>query len=299
MTGALVGPSWRSAERPLEGWDEENRRLGAAFFGDTSFAIWEGWPSGLEPLYVRLEQDGECVAQALILEARPRLWPFSVLCRRAVLGCLPAVRDADPDRVLAVMASLHRALLARGVCIVEVRSYDSPESANVLGRLGYALEPRTEFYLDLTSPTETLWSGVSNKQRNKIRKAIKLGVTCVSETSLEAIERLQAFQAESLARHGRVFRTSTERAHACQAILEAGRGRLLTSYVDGRPVAAACFATSGGRAYSLSAGSTAEGNRCAAPAHALWTFCGTAGLSQSWLLYCTTRPATHRRTPLD
>lgn len=256
-----------------EEWDQHAERLDGSFFHCYAYGQYESIRSNIQPLFVKaLDENGECVGVAIGSIVSPRFWPFASCCRTAVFGALPATKEKTGGMQRVIMLALEKALKRRGVYQVQVSSYDSPNSANILGGLSYNLNDRCEFYIDLSMSLDYLGKSFKGSRRTDIRKAEKSGVETQVDNSSAGLRLLDGFQAASMQRRGVEFQSMDPVGESAKMmLLDSGRAMLLMSSCAGRPINAAMFALFGHKAYYLYSGSSLDGNKQCGPVHLLWT----------------------------
>lgn len=254
-------------------WDAQAAALGGGYYHCHAQAVCDATRTGNDPLFVKaLDESGACVGLVTGTMSGPGVWPFSRYCGSATLYGLPATADGSAEAGRAFMAAMERALRREGAQAVTVLGYDSPDGEAILGGLGYALSPRTEFYVDLARSEEEMWSGLKGERRTDIRKARKLGVETRLENTGEALDLVFNFYDESMRRHGiDLGETREDTARARRERLGGGRIDVFVSYREGEPVNGAIFGNFNGKPYYLVSGSSPAGYKCCGPAHLLWT----------------------------
>lgn len=144
---------------------------------------------------VGLVRGGEVVAGAQVLYRR----------LPAGLGCLayvpkgPLVDWSDEEQLTALLATLERAVRARGgiVLTVEPDLPDHPRHRERLRALGFrpslftAVQPRRTLVIDISPPEEDVLMGMKSKTRYNVRLAGRKGVTVREATAAD----LPAFHA--------------------------------------------------------------------------------------------------------
>ena len=253
-------------------WDTLAASLGGGYFHSYAAAAYDAAGGG-DPLFLQaLDAGGACVGVVTGTLAASRRWPFSRYCNWAMLLSLPAVADGTEAMQRRVLEAVEEHLRGRGVFSVRIYSYDAMASERVLGALGYQLSPRTEFYVDLTPTVGAIWGHFSGTRRTDLRKAEKLGVVTRLENTLEALDLVSTFYAQSMRRHEVVIATPNEQATvARRRQLESGHGDVLVTYWNGQPVNAALFGIFSQKPYYLTSGASEAGYKCCGPAHLLWT----------------------------
>jgi hypothetical protein len=254
-------------------WDRLALSLGGSFFHCYAYAKLESSRAREEPLFVNaFDQSGECVGIVVCTVSSPKVWPFSSFCKTAVFGALPATKGRNAELELAMMNMLEKELRRRGVFQIRICSYESPNSPKVLSALSCELYDRVEFYIDLSRSMDDIWKMLKSARRNKISKAIRLGVESRLENTMKGVQQLYGFQTESLQRRDILFDPFYTPAERLQTLLlDTHRASLLVSYSGGVPVNAGLFGLFGGRAYYLASGSSRDGYKCCGPVHLLWT----------------------------
>jgi len=270
-------------------WDGLAASQGGGFFHCHAQTVYEAARLGTEPLFVRaLDDGGRCVGVAAGTISTSRMWPLSRYCRYAMFHALPAAVDgtrpaaaaqgtpaaarATPLAAQALVTAIEEELRRSGAFAVRISSYDSPLSGQVLAALGYELEPKWEFDVDLAPNVETIWASFEGRRRTDIRKAEKLGVETRIENTPEAVRLAFEFHGRSMIRRGaEADGAGSEADLAARHLLATGCVDVLVSYRDGRAVNAALFGCFNRAAYYLVSGSSDEGNQSCGPVHLLWT----------------------------
>jgi hypothetical protein len=254
-------------------WDGLVARLGGSFFHSHAYISYDSALPNTHPFFLRVhDSEGECVGIATGAWVSPRAWPWSRYCREVYLGSLPATGDSEPVSQGRVLEAIEEELARRGVFRLRVCSYNSPASEIILSSLGYEVEERYEFYLDLTGPVEKVWQNVRSERRTKIRKAVKCGLATKEENTLKGLKTLWGLHVEALSR--RSIRTGDipQQLDALKRFLiDTGKARLLINYLENQPASAIMFGVFGDQACTFLAGSTAAGNKVGAPAHVYWS----------------------------
>src|SRR5215510_13049794 len=172
-------------------WDRLAADLGGSFFHCYAYAKMESSRPRVEPLFVSaFDRSGECIGVVVCTVSSPKIWPFSRFCKTAVFGALPATKGRNAELELAMMNMLERELKSRGVFQIRICSYESPNSRKVLSAFTCELYDRVEFYIDLSKSVEDIWKMLKPARRNKINKAIRLGVESELDNTMKGVQQL-------------------------------------------------------------------------------------------------------------
>lgn len=254
-------------------WDEQAVAVGGGFFHSHAETVYRAAGSNCRPVFLRIADDaGDILAVATGAIDRSRTWPFSRFCSYAMLSGLPATRGRTRETQTLVMRAVEAHLHSLGVFSVKVDSFDSPGSEDVLVGLGYRLEERREFIVDLTPSVEDIWRKFKGSRRTDVRKAEKNGVETRIESDEHGLELVLTFAGDSMRRRGKRARQTDEsvmQGHLDR--IKNGHIDVFASYRQGRPINASLFGFFNGRAYYHISGSSDEGNKYCGPSHLLWT----------------------------
>ncbi len=147
---------------------------------------------------------------------------------------------------------------------LEVQSFDGPSPCADLAALGFSVQDRFEFELDLSGDEDELWSRLKSSHRRKIRKAQKSGVEVAWEDSSRGIELLRELQGHTQTRRSDKGETmdcpDAEQYQAlARTFLAPNGGRVLVGRHEGKPVTAILLGVTANRAYYLMGGTNREG----------------------------------------
>lgn len=257
-------------------WDSSVLSLNGTIFHAAAWAkstIAEQ-PSARPTFHTMVEPDGSIAGVAIgfrRVSSRNITAPFS---GSVWLDSLPAVRDgaAAVSRFVSLIENESR---RAGDVMIRIGSFASPGSGAILGSLGYTLERRFEFELDLTKDEKSLWDRIDIKRRQRIRKAMKTGVDVRELPATEGVSHLRRLQAASFQRivaRGGPSLNKRELAgeDPVTALTSRGFGRIVGGFVDGECVSASFFSTFNGLAYYALSGHDAKALATQAPSLVLW-----------------------------
>lgn len=251
-------------------WDEQVTGCGGNYFHTHAFAVYEVNKSNIAPLFISLlAKNGDVSGVAIVHIEKPKHWPFSKYCKKAILGALP--KTLIPDDLLPFMRLIEDELVKLGVFSVFNHAYESRNSKDILSRLGYTLNERSEFYISLAGNTDAVWNNFESSRRRNIRKAEKNDVVSKIEKSLAATLELKNLQANALDRKDiKVANLDSAAKAIVTDLLQPQRAWICTSYKDGAAVSSSLISYFNGKAYYISSGSSMEGNKVCGPAHMVW-----------------------------
>lgn len=232
-------------------------------------------PGARPEFHTLLDGDGSIAGQALVFHSKSSRNLAAPFTGRRWLDALPAVRENSTATLLRFLKGIESHARRAGDVSFQVGSFASPNSEAVIKPLGFSINCRYEFELDLTKDEKSLWERIDIRRRQPIRKAMKKGVEVKELPADEGLSHLRRLQAESWVRIvARGGPASEGRASAGEdpiAILtRAGLGRIIGGFVDGVCVSASFFTSFHGVAYYTLAGHDARALETQAPSLVLW-----------------------------
>ena len=228
------------------------------------------------PQFFSLYSDADkLIGVALGFVRRSPRWLMSRLTAQLHLPAIPAVHDEMPEALMDFPAHLERRARSDGLIEVEINSHASRHGGEELGRLGFTLDRRLEFELDITQSEEDIWQGMAYKRRKNIRKAERLGVAVEDMPADEGIDELRRLQGHSSMRivergGSRIARKDGRAVDPVTVLIESGLGRLVCARADGEIVSAGLFVCFNGSVYHMLSGHSGEALKCQAPTLLLW-----------------------------
>lgn len=130
------------------------------------------------PVYVML-LDGEKNIKGVlggVIQYQSSL-PLKNMTSRCVIMGGPLVRDDEPE-TLALILNAFDKYICRKTLYAQFRNlYDRGKSKPIFGNLGYEFEDHLNVLTDLNQTQESLWKDIFPQKRNKIRGAIRAGLT--------------------------------------------------------------------------------------------------------------------------
>jgi len=250
----------------LDDWTSERWDNAIASFGNTRFYHGSAWLGAMEKvgrgriLRFRLVQDGRVTAYfpALLV----RRGPFRILgspLSGTMTESLGPVGDSSLQ-IPAFLSALNHCCRARGIHYLELGSplFD-PE---LMQQYGYQLNEWNTLEVNLSESAERMWSDLSGKARNRIRKAERLGLITRVSTDPAFLDRHFLLVRQVFGRH----RRSSPFARAdlqtvCDSLGPVGQVFLIEVHRPEvpEPVASGIFPHDSGMVYSLSTASSEEG----------------------------------------
>lgn len=193
---------------------------------------------GVQPRYLKAEQDGRCIALWPFMEMRKG--PFRVIgsplpgWSTAYMGPLIA-EDADVNAAMAAMLN-HKRLRRYAYCacrtIVHRHEVD-------LASFGFDLLTKFETYwIDLAQPEETLWSNLKSECRSRVRKAEKANVEIRRETDDGFLDDFWRMSEETFAKsHIQPTHTREFCVQVWKKLAPFKRLHVLSAFIEGRRAA--------------------------------------------------------------
>ncbi|AAZ26720.1 lipid II:glycine glycyltransferase FemX [Colwellia psychrerythraea] len=251
-------------------WDKRVTHCGGNYFHTHAYALYETNNSSGTPLFLSLvTPNGDVEGIAVVHLESPKLWPFSIYCKKASFGALPETLNSDD--LLPFMRLIEDELAKLGVFYIFNHAYESRHSKDILTVLGYQLNERSEFYISLEASEDDIWKKLKGSKRTDIRKAEKKGVESVFKHSIESVAQLKSMQKSALARKGVVVSNHSKMVKRIKdKLIDLDRAVVVTSKVDNEAINAGLFGYYNDKVYYVISGSTIDGNKFSGPAHMIW-----------------------------
>jgi len=232
-------------------------------------------PGARPDFYSLLDDDGSVAGMALGFRATSSRSLAASFTGRRWLDALPVVRDNTRTSASRFIRLIENHARRAGDVTFQVGSFASPTSEAILSQLGFSIERRLEFELDLTPDEKRLWDGMDYKRQKNIRKAARLNVEVKELPADEGASHLRRLQGASFVRvvqRGGPLLTQldSDRGDPTAVLTGAGLGRIVGGFVDGVCVSASFFTTFNGIAYHALSGHDAKALEAQVPTRVLW-----------------------------
>ena len=113
--------------------------------------------------------------QAVVIKEGSILEPFSA--RSIIYGGPLFIESENGISALKVLMQHYDKIVQKKALYTEIRNlWDTLQILNIFSDIGYTYSEHLNFLVDLTKSKEELWSNLSRKRRNNIRRGIKRGV---------------------------------------------------------------------------------------------------------------------------
>lgn len=180
-----------------EDWDQQVCATGGNIHHSS---IWASYVKAIQPQVIPqfislVSPDGktcgtalgfyECSRQLLLKPFSGRLWFDSIPV---------ASEEKMLPKFLELLEKYAREL---GAVELSIDSYAQAGKRQEIAEAGFDLVPRLEFETRLDQSEDALWKALNPKRANKIRKALKIGVTICDLPAKQGIHELRHLQAES------------------------------------------------------------------------------------------------------
>jgi hypothetical protein len=228
----------------------------------------------MEPRYLLQGGPDGPEAVGVAYRLRPRWRPW--VRPRWLLDRLPWPVPGAPGEHDERVRGLVRAALSDRCAAIELGSFDGPSPPPPLAQLGFSVEPRFEFAVDLSRSEEDLLAAMKSSHRRKVRQAGRAGVVVREEREpgrIAVLGRLQDQTRERRGRRGEDMSCPPESRYQLLAtcLLEQGRARLYVGTTgDGEEVSAVLIDVHGDRAYYLMGGTDSRGLAVNAASLVMW-----------------------------
>jgi lipid II:glycine glycyltransferase (peptidoglycan interpeptide bridge formation enzyme) len=207
--------------------------------------------SGLDShAYAALDDDGKIVAMLVSCHVKT-LSRFAAMSSRAVQFAEPLCDRSEIGVVaLTQLISMHAKHMCSRSLLSEVRAICEPCYEKIaLTRSGYEHRDYINYVVDTSKDTETLWSNVNKRMRQKIRGTIRKGVVVRDDTSIEGVERLYRLLRASYGR-AKIPLRGQDLFENVLEYLPPEWVRLRTAFQDEMPIASIISLVYGDRVFS-------------------------------------------------
>jgi lipid II:glycine glycyltransferase (peptidoglycan interpeptide bridge formation enzyme) len=159
---------------------------------------------------------------------------------------------------------------------ISFHSFGTPYGTDFLRELGFKVDKRWEFLMDLCDSEEDLWKKVHSKKRNLIKKGQKSGISvkrCSDIDEVLALRQLALATQKRKESEDIPFPVAAESYYRSikDKLIDKGLGRLYLAYEGERAIAGAFFVGFHNSAYYVLSSADKEGLDKAAPDLILWT----------------------------
>jgi len=229
-----------------------------------------------QPLYFRwIDQDGRPLGQAIGIERWSPTHLVGRFSKHLQMESYPAVAANDAALARSMVLQVLQFARGKGFMGLTLNSYGAAVALPELEQLGFEIESRFEFVLDLTLTDDELWHNLSQHHRRKIKKSGQHELKFEEADTLDAIQQLRLLQKNS--RERRIRRGESMELLDDSHFFETGKryfekhiGRVFMLTDQGQPVTAAFVTIYSGRAFYVWGGSSDTGFEMNAPALLFW-----------------------------
>lgn len=225
--------------------------------------------------YSLVDDDGSLQGLALGFRSSSSRAVAASFTGRRWLDSLPAVKNDSPELVTRFLELIENHSRRNGDVTLEIGSFASPGTSEILSARNFSLSRRLEFELDLTTLTEDGWlERMDRQRRQRIKKAMRLNIEVRELPPEEGVSHLRRLQRESFVRiverGGPALAKLETDEDPTSALTASGLGRVVGAFVDGACVSASFFTTFNGLAYHALSGHDAKALETQAPSLVLW-----------------------------
>jgi len=243
---------FRIVKSDHENWNAYVRKhpKGAIFHTSEMIRVIDATQGLRSHAYAAVDDDDNIVALLASCHVKT-LSQFSSISSRAIQFAEPLCdRNATGVAALTRLIEMHDQQMRSRSLLCEVRTVTEPcLEKEALTTCGYEHRDYINYVVDTCEETETLWSGVDKRLRQKIRSSIRKGVVVRDDNSVEGIERLHELLRYSYGR-ARVPLLGQDLFENALEYLPPGCVRLQTAFFDDVPVASIISLVFGNRVFS-------------------------------------------------
>ncbi len=262
---------------PPTGWDDVVSRLGGSIYQSAIWANYVRATSSEMPYFILGHNEAGCECSAAVGFLRMSKWPLTRrLFREMSLPSHPAILGGDGDVTRDFIRQCEQTALSAGCYSMALDSFMSGASPFVPADQGYEQTMRIEFSVDLRRDADSLWRGMHQDHRERVRKLGRKGMTVETGTSrddLLLLKNCREATQEKRSGQGLGYELPTEdeyydRLH--RLLMCNGGARLLIAKYNGDAVGALFFTVFNRRACSMLSGSTEAGYKLGAQSSLFW-----------------------------
>jgi hypothetical protein len=255
-------------------WNEEVIRLNGCSFHTYDWSLFSSESNRANPIYFRLKGDGNrIIAQSFGLITSRKVLKADIF-KSLSFGSLPASEDTMSQRQM--IENLIRYAKESGMSSISFHSFGTPYGTDIFPEMGFKVDKRWEFLMELCDTEDELWKKVHSKKRNLIKKGQKSGVSIKKCDGLKEVLELRNLALATQRRKEEEnipFPVAAESYYRLikDKLIDKGLGRLYLAYEGERAIAGAFFAGFNNSAYYILSSADKEGLDKAAPDLILWT----------------------------
>lgn len=278
MAGGARLSRTRSYDAVPRDWEQIIKTMGGSHFHAAAWVSYRASTLNARPVFF-IGYDARDVAVGSAAgyigqSSRMAIAPFT---RRLTFETHPLVTEAAKTSATVFLDQILSEARRLGCVAFDLQSFFSGGSRALDDDTrDFVRSNRIEFVVDLRRPLDVVWTGISKEQREKIRRAEKVGITVHTSESRDAYQDLLALQVATRDRRttqGQGYEIDTDGQRyddLCATLTSAGLSRLFIASHDGRAVSAILFGTYNNRAYSIYSGSDPTGYKFSAPSLIFW-----------------------------
>jgi len=255
-------------------WNEEIVRLNGCSFHTYDWSLFSSEANRSKLIYFRLKGDSNrIIAQSFGLLTSRKVLQADVL-KSLSFGSLPAAEDNISQRKM--IENLIQYAKEDGMTTISFHSFGTPYGTDIFPELGFKVDKRWEFLMELCDTEDELWKRVHSKKRNLIKKGQKSGISVKKCDGFDEVLELRNLAIATQKRKEEEnipFPVAAESYYRLikNKLIDKGLGRLYLAYDGERAIAGAFFVGFNNSAYYVLSSADKEGLDKAAPDLILWT----------------------------
>lgn len=258
-------------------WDAAVASLGGSIFHMSIWAdyITAGQPTIVPHFFLFLRRNESVVGCALGFSEFSRVRIMKPFTRHLWFDSTPLVSSEEPDAMSVFLHLIQDHARRYGCARLSFGSFASQSRGKRLAAMGFDLNRRIEFIIQLNHSEDELWQALNGRRKRSVRSAIKKNVTIEhldSDHGLIELRRLHRDSARRILKRGGPDLISGKPIinDPMKVLVQADAAKVIGARVNGAIVSAAIFLHANRHVFYMMAGQDQAGLKTNAASLLLW-----------------------------
>ena len=255
-------------------WDYDVVKLNGCCFHSYGWSLYSSENNNARPLYFHLYNRSLALRSLAFGRLTSQNLAGIPVYKTLSFGCLPASEDKSAlqsmiNKIISYSRKNHIVSLA-------IHSSGTPFGSEGLQQLGFSVEKRWEFLLNVNGSEQALWKKIHSKKRNLIRKGQKSKLRIEQGSQIEHVMqfRILALKTQQRKKQQGISFPVVGSEHSYRLLksklIDTGLGKLYLAYDGDQAVAGAFLVGFNNKAYYMLSSANEIGLKKAAPDLILW-----------------------------